>query len=84
MKQKPTVRFKIWVEIERIETDKNGNETYHDEDFPIGIAYRDTIEEANKLAENIEGTYGEIPVLTQPITFKNQKEIDDYIKNNPE
>ena len=59
-KQKPTVKYKIWVEIERWETDENGNETYHDEENPIGLAYRETIEEAIELQNAINSTYGEI------------------------
>jgi hypothetical protein len=59
-KVKPTVKYKIWVEIERWETDENGNETYHDEENPIGLAYRNTIEEATELQNAINSTYGEI------------------------
>ena len=54
------VRYKIWVEVERIETDDNGEETYHDEDSPIGIAYRDSIEDAVELQNEINSTFGEI------------------------
>jgi hypothetical protein len=59
-KVKSTVKFKIWVEIERCETDENGNETYHDEETPIGIAYRETIKEAVELQDMINNTFGEI------------------------
>ena len=60
-KQKPTARYKLWIEIERIDTDENGNETYHDEECPRGIAYRDTEAEIGQLADEIENTFGELP-----------------------
>ena len=53
-------RYKVWVEIERIEIDEQGNETYHDEENPLGIAYRDTLKEAVDLQEEIEGEFSEI------------------------
>jgi hypothetical protein len=53
-------RYKVWVEIERIETDKEGNETYHDEDFPVGIAYEDNIEDAVELQKIINDQYGRL------------------------
>jgi|ERR1035437_2707433 hypothetical protein len=53
-------KYKIWVEIERIEIDEEGNETYHDEENPIGIAYRDTIEEAVELQNDIDEVFSEI------------------------
>lgn len=53
-------RFKIWVEIERIEIDNDGDETYHDEECPIGIAYRENIEDAIELQNIINNTFGEI------------------------
>jgi hypothetical protein len=59
--EKPvSTRYKVWVEIERIETDKAGNETYHDEDFPIGLAYEDNIEDAVELQKIINDQYGRI------------------------
>lgn len=68
------IRYKVWVEIERIETDEDGDETYHDEDstidaLPRGIAYRDTLDDAIELAEEMESTFGEIPKLNQPIVI---------------
>ena len=55
------VKFKIWVEIERIETDDNGIEVnYIDEECPIGVAYRDSIEDAVELQNEINATFGEI------------------------
>lgn len=59
-KQKPTTRYKVWIEIERIETDENGVETYHDEDFPVGIAYEDSIEDAVELQTIINDQYGRL------------------------
>jgi hypothetical protein len=73
-KLKPTTRFKIWVEIERIETDAEGNETYHDEDFPESIAYRDNIEDAVHLQQVIANTFGELskpaPLTKEVIGFQ--------------
>lgn len=55
------IRYKVWVEIERIEIDpETGNEEYFDEDNPIGIAYRDDIEDAVILQNVINNTFGEI------------------------
>lgn len=55
------IRYKVWVEVERIEYDPlTDTETYHDEDNPFGIAYRDTIEEAFELQGLINNTFGEI------------------------
>jgi hypothetical protein len=55
-----STRYKVWVEIERIETDKEGNETYHDEDFPVGLAYEDSIEDAVELQKIINHQYGRL------------------------
>jgi hypothetical protein len=55
-----SVKFKIWVEIERIETDDDGNETYYDEECPVGIAYRDNAEDAFNLQALISNTFSEI------------------------
>jgi hypothetical protein len=60
IKDKPQNRYKIWVEIERIETDEEGNETYHDEECPIGIAYRETIQDAVTVQNLINQEFGEI------------------------
>lgn len=55
------IRYKIWVEIERIEIDpETGSEEYFDEDNPIGIAYRDNIEDAVEMQNLINNTFGEI------------------------
>lgn len=50
------IKYKIWVEIERYDEDKD---EYTDEEC-IGIAYRDTIEDAVELQTLIENTFGEI------------------------
>jgi len=58
---KPTEKFKVWIEIERIGLDENGDEeTYSDEECPIGIGYRDTLQEARVLRDTIETNFGEI------------------------
>ena len=54
-------KWKVWVEIERIETDPvAGDEDYIDEEIPFGIAYVDSLEAALELRENINKTFGEI------------------------
>ena len=54
-------KYKIWVEIERIELDKNGEEvSYHDEECPISIAYRDSLEDAIEIQKEINTVFGEI------------------------
>lgn len=55
------VRYKIWVEVERIEYDpETGEESYSDTDFPESIAYRETFEDAAALQQQIVQVYGEI------------------------
>ncbi|MFA5366661.1 MAG: hypothetical protein WC333_02155 [Dehalococcoidia bacterium] len=53
-------KFKIWVEIERIDITKDGDELYENEDNPLSIAYRDDINEAVALQDQICHTFGEI------------------------
>lgn len=53
-------KYKIWVEIERIENYGEDDETYVDEECPISIGYRDTIEDAVALQADIEKVFGEI------------------------
>lgn len=55
-----SVKYKVWVEIERIDTDEEGNEEYSDCDMPESIAYRDTYEDAAELQQQIVNTFGEI------------------------
>jgi hypothetical protein len=55
-----TTKYKIWIEIERIENAGTGNETYENEDNPVGIAYRNSIEDAVELQSLINNTFGEI------------------------
>jgi len=55
------VKYKVWVEIERIETDpEDGEESYSDCEFPESIAYRETFEDATQLQQDIVKTFGEI------------------------
>jgi len=55
------VRYKVWIEIERIETDpEDGDESYSDEECPVGISYCTTLEEAVELQNEIEKTFGTI------------------------
>jgi hypothetical protein len=58
----PTVkpRYKIWVEIERIDNPGTDDESYSDTDFPESIAYRETFEDATELQQQIVKTFGEI------------------------
>ena len=53
-------KYKIWVEIERIDNFGTDDEEYSDTEFPVGIAYRDTFEDAEELQQQIENTFGEI------------------------
>jgi hypothetical protein len=55
------IRYKVWVEIERIEYDpETDTETYHDEDNPVALAYEDSIEDAVELQTIINDQYGRI------------------------
>jgi len=54
-----STKYKIWIEIERIDTDEDGEESYSDCDFPESIAYRDTYEEAEALQQLIIETFNE-------------------------
>ena len=52
-------KFKIWIEIERIDDYGTFDESYSDEECPIAVAYRDSLEDALALQEEIERTFGE-------------------------
>jgi hypothetical protein len=55
------IKYKVWVHIERIETDpETNNEQYFDEDECTGIAYRDTLDDAIGLQNYISDLVGEI------------------------
>lgn len=60
IKQEPSTRYKVWLEIERIDIDANGDEEYSECDFPEPVAYRDTFEEAMALQKEITMQFGEI------------------------
>jgi len=68
-----TLKFNIWVEIERVEMYED-DETYHQEDNPIKLAVRDTIEEAIELQEGVSHIFNEIPC---PMP----KALVDFIEN---
>jgi hypothetical protein len=53
-------KFKVWIEIERIDNADTDNEIYTSEDCPVGVAYRENIDDAVKLQELINNTFGEI------------------------
>ena len=53
-------KYKIWVEVERIDDFDTDDETYSDEECPLGIAYVDSLEEAKTLQQNINVQFGEI------------------------
>lgn len=53
-------KFKVWVEIERINITKDGDELYKEEDNPVGIAYRRNIDDAIALQNQINEMFGEI------------------------
>ncbi len=52
-------KYKIWIEIERIDTDENGEEEFSDCDCPESIGYRDTFEDARDLVNDIIKNFGE-------------------------
>lgn len=53
-------KYKIWIEIERIDNFGTNNEKYSDEECPVGIAYRNTLKEAVDLQESILFERGEL------------------------
>lgn len=53
-------KYKIWVEIERIDNFGTDDEEYGECDCPVGIAYCDTFEDAEKLQQEIEQSFGEL------------------------
>ena len=53
-------KYKIWVEIERIDDFGTEDESYSDVDFPEPIGYRDTLDDAIELQNLIVNTFGEI------------------------
>jgi len=53
-------KYKIWVEIERIDNFGTDDEEYSDCEFPVSIAYRDTFEDAETLQQEIEQSFREI------------------------
>ena len=55
-----STKYKIWIEVERIDISDEGEEEYSDTDFPESIAYRDTFEDASELQQQIVKTFGEI------------------------
>jgi hypothetical protein len=59
-KNKPVVKYKIWIEVERIDNFGTEDESYSDCDFPESIAYRDTFEDATELQQQIVAAFGEI------------------------
>ena len=66
------VKYKIWVEIERIEYDpETQEEEYLETDCPEGIGYRRTFEEAVALQQEIVNSFAEAYV----------DEIDDVIES---
>ena len=68
-----TLKFNIWVEIERVEMYED-DETYHQEDNPIKLAVRDTIEEATELQEGVSHIFNETP-------YPMPKALVDFIEN---
>ena len=59
--QRIKTKYKVWIEIERIEYDpKTEDEEYFDEDNPIAVAYRDNIEEALTLQNDIVNAFNEL------------------------
>lgn len=56
-----TKKWKIWIEVERIEYDPETNEEdYIDEGMPFAIRYCDSLEEVIRIREQINDAFGEI------------------------
>lgn len=53
-------KYKIWIEIERIDNYGTDDEEYTDVEFPEAVAYRDSFEDATELQQDIVKTFGEI------------------------
>lgn len=54
------IKYKVWVEIERIEYDpETQEEEYLETDSPLGICYRRTFEDAVAIQNEIADAYGE-------------------------
>jgi hypothetical protein len=53
-------KYKIWIEIERIDNFGTDDEEYTDVEFPEAVAYRDNFEDATELQQKIVDTFGEI------------------------
>ncbi len=53
-------KYKIWIEIERIDNVDTDDEDYVDEECPISLGYRDTLEDAVELQKEINKKFGEI------------------------
>jgi hypothetical protein len=53
-------KYKVWIEIERIDNFGTDDESYSDEECPVAIGYRDTLKEAVDLQESILNERGEI------------------------
>ncbi len=54
-------KYKLWIEIERIDNFGTDDEEYLETDATVPIAYRDTFEEAEEMMHEIERFVGEIP-----------------------
>ncbi len=50
-------KYKVWVEIERIENFGTDDESYHDEECPNGVRTVDTLQEAVLLQELIVDSF---------------------------
>lgn len=58
--KKPVTKYKIWIEVERIDNFGTDDESYSDTDFPESIAYRESFEDATALQQQIVAAFGEI------------------------
>ena len=73
-----TLKYNIWVEIERVEMYED-DETYHQEDNPIKLAVRDTIEEAVEFQEEVSSSFNEtrfppVPAFMESFIEKVKRE----------
>lgn len=54
-------KYKLWIEIERIDNYGTDDEDYQETDGTVSLGYRDTFEEAEEMMQSIERLVGEIP-----------------------
>ena len=81
------VKYNVWVEIERVE-EYDDDEVYRDEDNPIKIGIRDTLEDAVELQNEVANAYGEmsfpVPAFSADFIEKIKEEKRQAMADNEE